>query len=89
MALACANRVRAPCSRAMALDMRASDRQLHALPLYHSAQMHVFLMPSLTLGAPNWLLEGPDPTAVLDQIAAHQIVACVRTWWRTPSDRDR
>jgi fatty-acyl-CoA synthase len=33
------------------------------------------MMPSLMLGAPNWLLEGPDPTAVLDQIAAHQIVA--------------
>src|SRR6185312_16312569 len=53
-------------SCAMALDMRATDRQLHALPLYHSAQMHVFMMPSLMLGAPNWLLEGPDPTAVLD-----------------------
>ena len=62
-------------SAAMALDMRATDRQLHALPLYHSAQMHVFLMPSLMLGAPNWLLEGPDPTAVLDQIATHRIVA--------------
>src|SRR3569623_275381 len=62
-------------SAAMALDMRATDRQLHALPLYHSAQMHVFLMPSLMLGAPNWLLEGPDPAAVLDQIATHQIVA--------------
>jgi fatty-acyl-CoA synthase len=59
----------------MALDMRATDRQLHALPLYHSAQMHVFLMPSLMLGAPNWLLETPDPAAVLDQIAAHDIVA--------------
>ena len=62
-------------SAAMALDMRATDRQLHALPLYHSAQMHVFLMPSLMLGAPNWLLEGPDPAVVLDQIATHQIVA--------------
>jgi fatty-acyl-CoA synthase len=60
---------------AMALDMRATDRQLHALPLYHSAQMHVFMMPSLMLGAPNWLLEGPDPSQVLDHIAAHRIVA--------------
>lgn len=60
---------------AMALDMRATDRQLHALPLYHSAQMHVFMMPSLMLGAPNWLLEGPDPSQVLDQIAVHHIVA--------------
>ena len=62
-------------SAAMALDMRASERQLHALPLYHSAQMHVFLMPSLMLGAPNWLLETPDPTMVLDRIAEHRIEA--------------
>ena len=59
----------------MALDARASERQLHALPLYHSAQMHVFLMPSLMLGAPNWLLETPDPAKVLEAIAAHDIDA--------------
>ena len=60
-------------SSAMAIDARASDRQLHALPLYHSAQMHVFLMPSLALGAPNWLLETPDPARVLDAMATHAI----------------
>jgi fatty-acyl-CoA synthase len=49
------------------------ERQLHALPLYHSAQMHVFMIPSLMLGAPNWLLESPDPARVLDAIAAHDI----------------
>jgi hypothetical protein len=52
---------------AIALDMRTTERQLHALPLYHSAQMHVFMMPSLMLGAPNWLLEAPDPVVVLEQ----------------------
>jgi fatty-acyl-CoA synthase len=62
-------------SAAIALDMRATDRQLHALPLYHSAQMHVFLMPSLMLGAPNWLLESPEPTQVIAQITQHDIVA--------------
>ena len=62
-------------SSAIALDARASERQLHALPLYHSAQMHVFLMPSLMLGAPNWLLETPDPAHVLDAIAKHDIAA--------------
>ncbi len=62
-------------STALALDQRARDRQLHALPLYHSAQMHVFIMPSLMLGAPNWLMEVPEPRAILDQIAAHQIEA--------------
>ncbi len=29
------------------LDVRASDRSLAALPLYHSAQMHAFTMPTL------------------------------------------
>ncbi len=62
-------------SSAIALEIGASQRQLHALPLYHSAQMHVFLMPSLMVGAPNWLLEAPEPNAVLAQIAAHRIVS--------------
>ncbi len=36
-----------------ALDLAASDRPLHCLPLYHSAQMHVFVMPYLAVGAKN------------------------------------
>ena len=43
-----------------ALDFSPADRPLHALPLYHSAQMHVFLMPYLMLGATNRLLEVPE-----------------------------
>ena len=58
---------------ALALDMRASERHLHALPLYHSAQMHVFLMPALLLGCESWLLETPDPARVLEALAAHRI----------------
>lgn len=60
-------------SAALALDQRASDRVLHALPLYHSAQMHVFMMPSLMLGSPNWVLDKPAPTPVLRAIAEHDI----------------
>jgi fatty-acyl-CoA synthase len=62
-------------SAAMALDVRAADRPLHALPLYHSAQLHVFLMPSLMLTAPNWLLAAPEPTRVLELVAAHGITS--------------
>ena len=29
----------------------ADDRPLHSMPLYHSAQMHVFLLPYLAVGA--------------------------------------
>jgi fatty-acyl-CoA synthase len=45
----------------VALDMDAADVPLHPLPLYHSAQMHAFLMPYLMLGATNHVVEKPDP----------------------------
>ncbi|CAM5681425.1 acyl-CoA synthetase [Streptomyces fumanus] len=53
-----------------ALDLRAGDRPVHALPLYHSAQTHVFLLPYLAVGATNILLESPDPDRLLDLIEA-------------------
>jgi fatty-acyl-CoA synthase len=57
----------------MALDFQPSDRPLHSLPLYHSAQMHVFLMPYLMLGATNRLLETPDAQEVLRIISEEKI----------------
>jgi fatty-acyl-CoA synthase len=51
-----------------ALDATPDQTMLHALPLYHSAQMHVFLMPWLAIGARNVLLETPSPDAVFDAI---------------------
>jgi fatty-acyl-CoA synthase len=48
-----------------ALDFQPTDTPLHAFPLYHSAQMHVFLMPYLMLGASNRILETPKPEQVL------------------------
>ena len=53
------------------LDLDAGDNPLHAMPLYHSAQMHVFLMPWLAVGARNTLVEAPDPTDLLNRIEAH------------------
>ncbi|MFF6791937.1 fatty acyl-CoA synthetase [Streptomyces filamentosus] len=47
-----------------ALDLDEGDRPVHALPLYHSAQTHVFLLPYLAVGAENTILEGPDPDAL-------------------------
>lgn len=44
-----------------ALEYRHEDRALHSLPLYHSAQMHVFLMPGLLVGATNFVVQKPDP----------------------------
>lgn len=42
-------------------EFHREDRVLNALPLYHCAQMHVFLMPSLYLGAANYIIDTPTP----------------------------
>ncbi|MEW2415398.1 AMP-binding protein [Streptomyces sp. NPDC046866] len=42
-----------------ALDLDGADLPVHALPLYHSAQMHVFLLPYLAVGAQNTVLDAP------------------------------
>src|SRR3954469_11488214 len=52
----------------VALDMDAADVPLHPLPLYHSAQMHAFLMPYLMLGATNHVIEKPDPADGLERV---------------------
>jgi fatty-acyl-CoA synthase len=51
-----------------ALDLHEHDVQLHSLPLYHSAQMHVKLLPGLAVGATNHLLESPDLDEIFDRI---------------------
>ncbi|HZF87886.1 acyl-CoA synthetase [Streptomyces sp.] len=56
-----------------ALDLTAGDRPAHALPLYHSAQMHVFLLPYLAVGATNILLDAPDGDRLLDLIEAGRV----------------
>ncbi|MGW4043452.1 acyl-CoA synthetase [Streptomyces sp. NPDC004721] len=53
-----------------ALDLAAGDRPVHALPLYHSAQMHVFLLPYLAVGATNIVLDAPDGDRILDLVEA-------------------
>ncbi|MFE4963175.1 acyl-CoA synthetase [Streptomyces sp. NPDC056660] len=56
-----------------ALDLSAGDRPAHALPLYHSAQMHVFLLPYLAVGATNIVLDGPDGDTLFDLIEAGRV----------------
>ncbi|MGW2472496.1 acyl-CoA synthetase [Streptomyces sp. NPDC001665] len=55
-----------------ALDLRAGDRPVHALPLYHSAQMHVFLLPYLAVGAENTVLDAPDAARIFDLVESGQ-----------------
>ncbi|WP_409236466.1 acyl-CoA synthetase [Streptomyces sp. PA5.6] len=53
-----------------ALDLKETDRPVHSLPLYHSAQMHVFLMPYLAVGAESTILDGPDAERIFDLVEA-------------------
>lgn len=62
--------VHAYLSAITALDLQAGDRPVHALPLYHSAQMHVFLLPYLAVGAENTVLDAPDGDTLLDLVEA-------------------
>jgi fatty-acyl-CoA synthase len=52
-------------SAIIALDYTETDEPLHPMPLYHSAGMHVFLLPYLAVGATNHLLETPDIPEIL------------------------
>ncbi|TQF06173.1 AMP-binding protein [Kitasatospora acidiphila] len=58
-----------------ALDLRETDRLLHALPLYHSAQLHVFLLPGLMLGCENRLIQAPDPATVLRLLTTERLTS--------------
>ena len=51
----------------------ADDLALHALPLYHCAQLDVFLGPSIYVGASNVITAKPTPENLLPLIARHRI----------------
>ncbi|UUN25029.1 fatty acyl-CoA synthetase [Streptomyces sp. FIT100] len=53
-----------------ALDLDEHDKPVHSLPLYHSAQMHVFLLPYLAVGAESTLLDAPDAAQIFDLVEA-------------------
>ncbi|MFJ4848442.1 fatty acyl-CoA synthetase [Streptomyces sp. NPDC088733] len=60
-------------SAMVALDLKETDRPLHSLPLYHSAQMHVFLLPYLAVGAENTIVAAPDPVTVFGEVEAGRV----------------
>ncbi|WP_017936404.1 fatty acyl-CoA synthetase [Nocardioides sp. Iso805N] len=57
----------------LALDFTAADRPLVCMPLYHSAAMHVFLLPYLAVGATVRLLPSPDIAEILRVVEAERI----------------
>ena len=49
------------------------DVSLHALPLFHCAQLHCFLMPYLYIGATNVIMHKADPLEMITSIEKFQI----------------
>ena len=56
-------------------EMASGDVMLHALPLYHCAQLDVFLGPAIYLGASNVITGQPRPEVILPLIARHAITS--------------
>jgi len=53
----------------------ADDFMLHALPLYHCAQLDVFLGPAIYCGASNVITAAPTPENLLPLIERHRITS--------------
>ncbi|MEV4085124.1 acyl-CoA synthetase [Nonomuraea fuscirosea] len=64
-------------------EMRHDDVEVHALPLYHCAQLHCFLTPGVYLGATNIVLPGASPAAILATIEGERATKlfCPPTVW--------
>lgn len=60
-------------SCAVGLDFQEHDHPLHVMPLYHSAQAHVFLLPHLMIGSTNELVETPDAADILRRVERDRI----------------
>ncbi len=65
-----------------ALGLTQTDRPVHSLPLYHSAQMHVFLLPYLAVGAENTVIDAPAADRIFDLVeAGHDSLFAPPTVW--------
>ncbi len=53
--------------------MDSSDIELHAMPLFHCAQQHCFLVPDIYLGATSLIFAAPEPGALLEAIERYQV----------------
>lgn len=63
--------------------MDTEDIAIHALPLYHSAQLHVFLGPSVYIGSSGIILEAASPAVILETIEQQgaTLLFCPPTIW--------
>jgi fatty-acyl-CoA synthase len=56
-------------------EIAEDDRALHALPLYHCAQLDVFFGPAIYMGSSNFITSKPVPDNLLNLIERHQITS--------------
>lgn len=63
--------------------MSSDDIFIHALPLYHSAQLHCFLGPGIYIGARGIILEQASPTEIIETIEREKATQlfCPPTVW--------
>jgi fatty-acyl-CoA synthase len=54
-------------------EITETDRILHALPLYHCAQLDVFLGPAIYVGATNVITGAPTPDNILGLLSRHRL----------------
>jgi fatty-acyl-CoA synthase len=62
-------------SCAIDASIQESDVLLHALPLYHCAQLDVFLGPAIYVGATGVVTAKPTPDNLLPLVAKHRITS--------------
>jgi fatty-acyl-CoA synthase len=62
-------------SCAIDASIAADDVMLHALPLYHCAQLDVFLGPMVYVGGTSIITARPTPDNLLDLLARHSITS--------------
>jgi fatty-acyl-CoA synthase len=63
--------------------MSHDDVEIHALPMFHCAQMDCFFSVDIYLGASSIILRGPDPATILAKIEAEKVTKlfCPPTVW--------
>ncbi|MDO7604891.1 MAG: AMP-binding protein, partial [Burkholderiaceae bacterium] len=57
------------------IDIKADDLMLHALPLYHCAQLDVFLGPAVYVGCTNVITAKPTPDNLLPMLERFQVTS--------------
>ncbi|RKQ33876.1 fatty acyl-CoA synthetase [Oceanobacillus halophilus] len=64
-------------------NINKKDVVIHALPLYHSAQLHVFLGPSIYVGSSGIVLSSATPEIILKTIEEEKVTSlfCPPTVW--------